>query len=240
MSIVQAATEFLPISSSGHLALVSHFISTPNLAFFVLLHLASLVAVLIFTRKEIWRLLHFKKQDRKYLIYLLVGIIPAGIFGLILKDFIEAQMNSLLFIGSAFVFSGAVILMTLGSKNKNKIQFRSSLLIGLAQVLALFPGVSRSGMTISSAKIMGIKGEDAFKFSFLMFIPLILGATLLEFGAITSFSLWMLIPFVVCVFASLFFLSILRKVVISNKFWMFSIYCFLIGILSFALWKFGY
>jgi len=235
LAIVQGITEFLPISSDGHLTLVSNLFFKPSLAFFVFLHLASLLAIVIYTRKEIWRLLHFKKEDRKYLIYLIIGIIPAGIAGLLLKSIVEAEINSLLFTGIAFIFTGSILLMTKDTKQISGINFRNAIGIGFAQILALFPGISRSGMTISTAKIMGVKNKEAFKFSFLLLIPLTIGAVLLDINTISNFSAWVLIPFFVCLIVSLFCLRILEKIIIKDKFWMFSFYCFLIGIVTIGL-----
>ncbi len=235
LAIIQSVTEFLPISSDGHLSLFSNLIGSPNLAFIILLHFASLFAVIIYTRKEIWRLLHFKKEDRKYLIYLIIGIIPAGLAGLFLKSIFESQFNSLLFTGVAFIFTGSVLLMTKETKQISKINLTSSIAIGFAQILALFPGISRSAMTISTAKIMGVKNNDAFKFSFLLLIPLTLGAVLLDINQIANFSYLVLIPFLVCFVLSLFCLKLLEKILIANKFWMFSFYCFFIGIVTIVL-----
>jgi len=236
LAITQAFTEFLPISSSGHLALLSNLIGNPNLSFIIFLHLASLLAVVFYTRKEIWRLLHFKKEDKKYLLYLLIGILPTGLAGLFLKSFVENQLNSFLFIGVSFLFTGMILLTTKNSSQKNKIGLSSSISIGLTQILAIFPGVSRSGMTISTAKIMNVKNQDAFKFSFLLFIPLSLGAFILDINQIVGFSWIVLIPFFICMILSFFCLKILEKVLIANKFWMFSIYCFIIGVLTLLIW----
>jgi len=237
LAIVQAATEFFPISSSGHLALFSNLIGQPNLFFFTALHLASLVAVLIFTRKEIKNLITFNEKYRKLWVYLIIGTIPAAIFGYFFKDLIEKSLNSYLFLGIAFIFTGIILFFTKFCRVKNNLNWKSSFIVGLFQVLALFPGVSRSGMTISSAMLFGIKREEAIKFSFLLFIPLALGAGILEIGeAYISWSL--LIAFFVCLVFSLFFLKLLSKVIKQGYFWIFSIYCFFIGIVSLALWFF--
>jgi undecaprenyl-diphosphatase len=236
LAIIQSITEFLPISSDGHLALFSNLIGSPNLAFIILLHFASLFAVIIYTRKEIWRLLHFKKEDRKYLVYLIIGIIPAGLAGFFLKSVFESQFNSLLFTGIAFIFTGGILLMTKDSKQKSKINLYNSIAIGFAQILALFPGISRSATTISTAKIMGVRNEDAFKFSFLLLIPLTFGAVLLDLNQISTFSYMVLIPFFVCFVLSLFCLKLLEKILKADKFWMFSFYCFFIGIVTIILY----
>jgi len=234
LAIIQAATEFLPISSSGHLALASNFISKPNLFFFTVLHLASLIAVLIFTRTELKELLTFNKKYRKMWLYLIIASIPALLFGYFFKQTIEKSFYSLLIIGIAFIFTGTVLYFTKFSKKYDKLNIKNSLIIGLLQVLALFPGVSRSGMTISAGLFSGINREKATKFSFLLFIPLSISAFFSELGKI-QFSFSLSISFFVCLIFSLLFLSLLLTIVKKRKLWMFSFYCWIIGLLAIIL-----
>ncbi len=234
-AIIQAATEFLPVSSSGHLALVSNLIDKPDLFFFTTLHLASMIAVLIFTRKEIFGLLSFNREYKRWWIYLIIGTIPAALFGYFFNDFIEGAFSSFLYLGIAFLFTGFILFLTKFSYAASKLNIKNSFVIGLFQVLALFPGVSRSGMTISSGLLMGVDKERAVKFSFLLFIPLAFGAFILESGKF-SFSFSLVISFFVSLILSLIFLSLLLYVIKKEKFWWFSIYCFIIGLLSFVLY----
>ncbi len=276
LAAIQAATEFLPISSSGHLALVSNLISQPDLFFFTVLHLSSLIAVIIFTRKEIGCLLSFNRQYRKMWLYLAVATAPAALFGFFFRGKIEETFSSFLFIGIAFIFTGIILFLTkfqenrfaitsipwrggfplrfsvvrkvflyfpIPSKTYSNLNIKNSLVIGLFQILALFPGVSRSGMTISSALSLGIDREKAIKFSFLLFIPLCLGAfvlemreELLEMGNFFCFDLSLIISFFVCLILSLSFLNLLLFIVKKRKFWAFSIYCFVIGFVSLSLY----
>jgi undecaprenyl-diphosphatase len=231
LSIFQAATEFFPVSSSGHLALISNLISQPNLFFFTMLHIASLFAILIFTRNEIKSLFKFDENARKMWLYLIIATIPALIFGYFFSGLITSSLYSLLFLGGAFIFTGFILLMTKFAKPGGKLTANSSLFIGLFQVLALFPGVSRSGMTISAGLFSGVEKEKATKFSFLLFIPLALGAFVFELGEFyIDFTL--ILAFLITFFLSIFFLNLLLKVVKLGKIWWFSIYCFLIGIIS--------
>jgi len=236
-AILQAATEFLPVSSSGHLALVSNIIDKPNLFFFTVLHLASLIAVLIFTRKEIFKLITFEKNYRKMWLFIIIATIPAALLGFLFQDFIEQTFSSYLFLASAFFFTGTILLLTRFFKAQNELNWKNSLFIGIAQVLALFPGVSRSGMTISSSLFSGIKKEEAVKFSFLLFIPLALGAFVLEFKNY-YFDFSLLASFVLCALLSILFLNLLYYIVKTNKFWLFSIYCFLISLVSLLFYFF--
>jgi undecaprenyl-diphosphatase len=239
LAIVQAATEFLPISSDGHLALFSNLYGTPDLSLFIFLHLASSLAVIIFTRKEIVEILKFKKENNRYLFCILLGIIPVGIAGIFLKSFVETQINSLLITGIGFLFTGFMLLMTKNTFENRELGVKSAFFVGIMQIFALMPGISRSGITISTAKFFGIKNQEAFKFSFLMLIPLTLGAFILDIGKIINYSSLMIIPFFVCLFTSLLFLSILKKIVIRNKFWMFSFYCIFAGIISSMIYFFA-
>ncbi len=235
LAVVQAATEFLPISSSGHLALISNLVSEPNLFLITILHFASLLAVLIFTRKEIFELLSFKKETKNLWIYLIVATIPAALFGFFFKPIIESFFSSFLFIGIAFLFTGAIIFLTKISVRKGELNWKSSLIIGLFQVLALFPGVSRSGITISSALFFGVSKDKAVKFSFLLFVPLVIGAAISEIGN-AYFSSNLVIAFLICFFLSWIFLHALYYFVRKGMFWIFSIYCFVVGLISLAVY----
>jgi len=232
LAVVQAATEFFPVSSSGHLVLVSNLISEPDLFFFTVLHLASLIAVIIFTRKEIIELLSFKRLYRKIWLYLIIATMPAAFFGFFFKEQIEKTFSSLLITGIAFLFTGIILFLTKFSRQYSNLNAGRSLLIGIFQVLALFPGVSRSGMTISSALFLGIEKEKAMKFSFLLFIPLSLGAFILGLGEKPCFNAAIIISFFVCLVLSIAFLNILFYVIKKGKFWVFSLYCCIIGLIS--------
>ncbi|MFA6022755.1 MAG: undecaprenyl-diphosphate phosphatase [Candidatus Pacearchaeota archaeon] len=245
LSVIQAVTEFFPISSDGHLALYSNLFSYPDLFFMVFLHLASLLAVLVFTRKELKFLLSFKKETRKLWIWIIIATIPGALVGFLFKNLIEQTFSSLLVTGIGFLFTGIILLMTRLTNNKkiNILNAKSSLIIGLFQTIALLPGVSRSGMTISSARFNGIEKEKAVKFSFLLFIPLTIGAFSLEILDVIKNNITITIPittlilsFIICATLSLVFLNLLTIIVKKDKFWMFSIYCFIIGIITLILY----
>jgi undecaprenyl-diphosphatase len=229
LAIIQSATEFLPVSSSGHLALLSNIISTPNLFLITILHFASLFAVLIFTRKELIEIASFKQN--KLLIYLIIATIPAALFGFFFSELIENAIHSLFFIGLGFIFTSGILLLTKIKVKKSELNYHNSLIIGLFQVLALFPGISRSGMTISSGLFSGVSKEKATKFSFILFIPLSIGAMILEIGE-AYFSINLLIAFILCFILSLIFLNLLYYIIKKDKFWLFSIYCLIIGIIT--------
>lgn len=243
LAVIQSITEFLPISSDGHLVLASLILSSPDLFLIIFLHVASLLAVVIFLRKEIIELFKFKD---KMILYLIIGIIPAGLVGFFFKNFIETTLSSFLLIGLFFILNGFVLLSTKFVKRTHKeITPKNSLVIGLFQILALFPAISRSGMTISSALFLGVDKEKAAKFSFLMFIPLTIGAFSLELIDIftgklivTTHILTLITSFIVCFILSLIFINLLFKIVKRDLFWVFSFYCFVLGAISLIIYFF--
>jgi len=235
LALIQASTEFLPVSSSGHLAVVQKLINFPDLGFILLLHIASLFAVLIFVHKELWGLITFDPEYVSWWKYLIIASIPAAVFGFIFKSTIEKAFSSYLSLGIAFLFTGIILYNTRYSPSGKDLSSGAAWYVGFFQVLALFPGISRSGMTISSALFKGIQRDKAAKFSFLLSIPLIVGAVLLESTKI-YISTPIIIAFFVCLVASLVFLYLLQKIVKQGHFWLFSFYCFLVSILCFLLY----
>ena len=238
LAFVQAATEYLPISSSGHLAMFGNAFQNTNLFLFTLLHLASLLAVVFFLRKDLIELFKFKKESLKIWEYWIIATIPAALIGFIFSEQIESLFTSPLFLAFAFLFTGTILYLTKCAKTKEEtLDTKSRLKIGLAQGLALFPGVSRSGMTISAGLFQGINKEKAARFSFLLFIPLSLGAFILEAIKLETFLITptMIISFIVCFLFSLLFLNLLTRIIKTNYFWIFSIYCWIIGTLNFIL-----
>jgi undecaprenyl-diphosphatase len=236
LSIIQGIAEWLPISSSGHLAILHNLFGFQNLAFDVFLHLASILAIIIIFRKDIINLLNLKsKNNLKYIMLLIIGIIPAGIVGILFKNQIESFFSNLLFLGIFFIVSGILVYSTKFSKQrKEKPSFFDAIFIGIFQAIAILPGVSRSGATISSGLFAGLKREEAVKFSFFLAIPAVLGASLLELKDIVfsqiSFPL-MLISFSLTFFVSLLAIKLLFRIVKEGRFYLFGIYNFIVGVL---------
>ncbi len=192
LAIVQGLTEFLPISSSGHLVLVPVFFgwTDQGLAFDVAVHFGSLIAVMLFFRNDILGLLRGGVQvlganvattEARMALGIALGTIPAALAGLMFVDWIEANLRSPAVI--VFTLSGYAILMILadrlGRRNRNiaGIRIKDAVLIGVAQALALVPGTSRSGVTITAAMALGFERQDAARFSFLLAVPVILLAS---------------------------------------------------------------
>jgi len=241
LGTVQGLTEWLPISSSGHLVIVQQIMKmNVPLIFDVMLHFGTLLAVIIFFWKDILKVLKsfftldFKSKEGKLIKFIIVGTIPVALIGLIFYDIIESFFSNLLTVGVALIITGIILLLTKKSRGKKELKLFDSILIGIAQAFALIPGISRSGATISTGLFKGIDKETVFKFSFLLSIPAIIGANLLELikNPITETDA---LPLFVCVFTSAIMgylsLKLLYRVLKKGKFYYFSFYCFILGIL---------
>lgn len=241
LAIVQGLTEFLPVSSSGHLVLFQKLfnISEPPVFFDVLLHLGTLCAVVIFFRKEIIFLFKDLKTKFKIWVLLIIGSAPAGLLGLVLNSRIDKIFNSFNLLGLMWIFSG-ILLFFSGKLNKSEkigkldeIKKSDALVVGLFQAVALFPGISRSGSTIAGGLIKGFSLKIAFLFSFLLSIPAILGAMVLQIkdGQMSEVSLTLsIVSFVLAGLVGYFSLQFLQKVIEKGKLHRFGLYCLVLGI----------
>tara|TARA_Y100001934_G_C12332627_1_gene765946 strand:- start:369 stop:1127 length:759 start_codon:yes stop_codon:yes gene_type:complete len=241
LGIIQGITEFLPISSSGHLVLVQEFlgIEQPGNEFEILLHIGTLGSILFVFFNDIKMLcLSIKsRKTQKFIFFIFVATLPAIIIGLGFKDNLESLFDNLSVVGFALIFTGVVLSSSYFLNRKdNDFSYLSSILIGLAQALAIIPGISRSGMTISSALLLGLSSKQAARFSFLLAIPVIGGAGFLLALDITNDSQIELLvglaglvsSFVVGVFSLKWLLGWLE----DGKFHYFGIYCLFIGLLT--------
>jgi undecaprenyl-diphosphatase len=259
LAVVQALTEFLPVSSSGHLAIIQTYLepilglSRTPLAFDVLIHLATMFAAVYFLRNDIAAVISgvFKKNEnskRAWKLVLLVGlgILPAGIIGLLAKDTIEETFRSIVWPASGFLLT-ALILEIAHRKQAKQNSFSlddqskwqlptvaQALLIGLAQAVAILPGVSRSGSTIGVALMLGLPSISAIRFSFLTAIPIISGAMLLEFKALllvdSSNYLSYSVAFLIAMLVGYAALLLLVKLTQGLKLRYFAIYTLVLGI----------
>jgi undecaprenyl-diphosphatase len=189
LGVVQGITEFLPISSDGHLAVANALFGAitgtklpeENLGVTIILHLGTLLAILIVYRRQVLRLL---THDRRIIPLLIVGTIPAGIAGLVLKKYFAHEMSSPLIAGCLLPLNGLMLLWISrkpqGETNYEEISYRQAIWIGLCQAFAPLPGISRSGTTIAGGLAVGLKREAAATFSFMLAIPAISGAGILE------------------------------------------------------------
>jgi undecaprenyl-diphosphatase len=184
LGIVQGFTEFLPISSSGHLVLAQAIlgIEQPGNEFEILVHLGTLASVLLVFFNDIKSLLFSltSKKSQLFIFFVLVGTLPAICIGLGFKDFLESLFDNMDAVGGALIFTGLILYCSSFIKIRNREHsIVTSILIGCAQTVAIIPGVSRSGMTICTALFLGLSPKEAARFSFLLAIPVISGAGIL-------------------------------------------------------------
>lgn len=237
LGVVQGITEFFPISSSGHLVIIQHLfgMKEPMLAFDIFLHLGTTAAILIYFRKEIINIL---TRERHIAFYIVVASIPTFIIGFMFKDAVEVLFDRPHIVGYMLLATGVLLIASsIYTRSKRdqapkKIGVINSLIVGTAQGIAVMPGISRSGATITSGILSGIEKEQAFKFSFLLAIPAVLGASVLKAHKIGAGLISKdLVPFlagaITAMIVGLFSMSVLLKVVKSNKLYLFGIYCIL-------------
>ena len=237
LGFVQGLTEFLPVSSSGHLAIfqskVSGF-SQPGVLFDVILHMGTTLAVLIYFRREILKL---KLRD---FVIIIIATIPAGLAGVILGGTIESLFGSLSVVGFALIVTGFLNLLTDRSQDKGvEINERRGMLIGIAQAIAIIPGISRSGSTIFAGTYLGIDREKAAKFSFLLSVPAVLGATGLEFVKHPEFhdiNLWFYASgFLAALVSGIISIKLVMNLIKTKRFKIFGFYCLVAGAVTLML-----
>jgi undecaprenyl-diphosphatase len=255
LGAIQGLTEWLPISSTGHLKIAEHFLDLKvPVLFDVILHIGTLIVVLVFFRKDIKNILSalvrldFKTEYGKFIPLIIVGTIPTALIGLVFGESIENTFQSILPIATAFILCGIVLYSTKAGKEKtDNISYSAALIVGVAQGIAIIPGISRSGATIAAALMLGIKREKAFKFSFLISIPAIVGALGLtlytQFDELTTMGLgWteVLAGMIVAMLVGYFALKLLWKILANKKFHFFALYCWLLGAVLIVLGLIGF
>jgi undecaprenyl-diphosphatase len=189
IAIVQGVTEWLPVSSSGHLVLFEKMLDYQGgLIFDVALHFGTLMAVFVYFGADIVDIVRdlftgkFKTQSGKLGIYLMIATIPAGIVGFFLKDVFERAFQNLTITALGFAITGVFLLIASFPRKKSKLNSKNALIVGLAQIFSILPGISRSGTTLGTGYILGLEEKQAIKFAFLMSIPIIFGANILIIG----------------------------------------------------------
>lgn len=237
--VVQGLTEFLPVSSSGHLVILHHYfhLKEPQLFFDIILHAATLFAVLVYFRRDIINIL---TKERRFLVLIIIGSIPVAVIGFLYKDIFESLFahvkfaGFMLFITAIFLFAGdwAAKKQKIGPDPLKRLGWTRALLIGLVQVLSLAPGISRSGSTIATGLLLKLDKREAIRFSFLLAIPAISGALLFkltEAGAATLITVPMFAGAFVAFLVGLVAIRLLLKVVYTDKLFYFGIYCLVVG-----------
>ncbi|MFH2045235.1 MAG: undecaprenyl-diphosphate phosphatase [Pseudomonadota bacterium] len=263
LGIIQGITEFLPVSSSGHLVLFQNLfgLKEAELLFDISVHLGTLAAVIIFFYKDINAIFvsvfsycktAFKtgsfalsKDDleTKFALLIVIGSVPTAIIGLMFKKIADQLFSSVLIAGLMFILTGLILLTTslikIPPKENALFSIKDALIIGISQGLAIMPGLSRSGTTISTGLFLGLNHETAAKYSFLLSIPAIVGASFLSFTDISNSNLIPLGTILAGVISSCasgyFALKFLLYIVKKGRLHYFSPYCFAIGIFSIIL-----
>jgi len=253
LGIVQGLTEFLPVSSSGHLVFAEKLlhINKGDIVFEVMVHVGTLVAVLFYFRKQLRELLLAlmavakktrtpqEKDGLRLVWYLILGTIPAVIFGLLFKDYIEHAFTSARWTSVEFLITGVILIATIWTKDRGReLNNGNTLAIGVAQAIAIMPAISRSGSTIATGMFAGIGKEKAAEFSFLLSIPAIGGAAILELpeflkviperSVLAVYLLASVVSGIIGYLSIAFLLSVIRR----GKFFYFGLYCILLGILG--------
>lgn len=259
LGLIQGITEPIPVSSSGHLVLFEHFfgLKISGLSFEVLVNFASLLAVLFIYRSDLIQLTknsvsylvvsdktESMKKDFYFVLYLIIGTIPAGIIGVLFQDQIAAIFKGVRVIGFTLIITGIALWLIRnlkGSKGDGELTVKDSIIIGLSQAVALIPGISRSGATIVSSMALGTKRETALKFSFFLYIPVSLGGMILSLSDLIHdprmgqlflpYTLAFIASLVASYFSLKWFINIMKK----GKLGYFSIYCFVVGIVVIIL-----
>lgn len=238
LGIVQGVTEFLPVSSSGHLVILETVLggNLENLELNVALHFGTLLSILVVYRRDLIPVLF----DLKLMTAIIVATIPVVVTGLFLKSQFEAASSDAIYAGFGLLVTAGLLILTPridnGNRELKEIRVKDALVIGLFQAIAPMPGISRSGSTIVGALLMGVKRPAAANFSFYIATPALLGATiltakdLLEEGSsgtpLTVVSVGTLVAFLVGVFS----LKLLLKLVAAGKIAWFGVYCLILGI----------
>jgi undecaprenyl-diphosphatase len=238
LALVQGLTEFFPVSSSGHLLVFQKLLNftTLPLVFDIFFHLGTLLAVVVYFFKDLkpLALRFYEKENYRLLLLLAAASLPTAVIGFVFKDFFEKLFQKPDSLGFCFLFTAIVLLASKFLHVKKIAIFPAAVVIGIAQGLAIIPGVSRSGMTIAVALILGLGFDFSFRFSFLLSIPAVLGAALLEWDKLSSagrYWPWLLLAVLVSAFFGYLALGILKKIMVREKFHYFGVYLLAAGVL---------
>ncbi len=257
LGFLQGISEILPISSSGHLMVAQHLLKVNENAiatFTIFLHFASLLALLIFFKKLIFKMISgtyqyiiHKRKERKedflLVVYVCIASIPIGIVGILFQDKIESLFSNLIFVGLSFLFTAFVlfIISFIKEGTKEQVDLKTAIITGFSQLIGIFPGVSRSGMTLSGAKCSSLKQEKAKEFAFLLFIPAALGSFIFslkdasQLFADYNILILSIIAMVVAFIFTYFSLTFIFKKFNNRHYRYFAIYLVLIGIFTIFL-----
>ena len=246
LGIVQGITEFLPVSSSGHLQIAKELLGVElenNITFDVTLHAATVLSTIVVLWQELWRLVKgcFSRrftEEQAYVLKVILSMIPAGVVGVLFADQIEALFSSLWFVGLMLLLTAALLSFAYYAKprQKSEISYRDAFIIGIAQAAATMPGLSRSGSTIATGLLLGNEKSSVAHFSFIMVIPVILGKMLLDIlsGEMAAMAVptealvsGFLAAFISGALACKFMIEIVKR----GKLVWFALYCAIVGLI---------
>ena len=244
LALVQGITEFLPISSSGHLSILKTFldINSDGALIEVVLHAGTLMSILLFYRKRLSkifkRILNKDEESLRFFSCVIVAIIPIGIIGFIFGDSIEYLFNNTKLVCLFLIITGIFLIFSNFWRSKiSNFNTRKSFLIGLAQMFAILPGMSRSGLTIGMGNIIGIDAKKSAEFSFIIAIPVLTGVIVkyflnLEWDSISISINYLFLGLIISFITGLLSLRWLISLLEKGKFWYFGLYCIFIGLIS--------
>ncbi len=252
LGIIQGLTEFLPVSSSGHLELAKVILGDKTVAeesmlMTVVLHFATALSTVVVFRKDIAEILKgvlsFKwNEETKFVLKIIISMVPAAVVGVLFDDVIESFFSGkVLLVGTMLILTGGLLFLADKAKSTSKdVSFLGALIIGVSQAIAILPGISRSGATISTSVLMGVDREKAARFSFLMVVPLIFGKiakdllsddfTLLGMNT-ASLGIGFVAAFVTGLFACTWMISLVKR----SKLTYFAVYCIVVGVFA-SVW----
>lgn len=259
--IIQGLTEFLPVSSSGHLVIFNALFGggeESNLAFTVFLHLATLLSVAVVFRKDVWMLLReffgalgdllrgrpgFKTPERRFLLMVVIGTVPALLAGVLMKLLDLDRVLENIFVVAAMLVVTAVFMFLVdklkpGRFTEKDTPYSTALLVGCLQAVAILPGLSRSGSTLFGGVLGGLKKEFAVRFAFILSMPVILGAGLVEAldvfraGGLSVEPLSLCVGFAAAALCGILAIGFIRLLIKNNKFWIFGVYCLAAAVLA--------
>jgi undecaprenyl-diphosphatase len=234
LGIVQGIAEWLPISSSAHLAIMGRIIdAAPDLFYYVILHLATLLSLVLFLRKDIFG--YFVENNKgmtKKGKYVLIAVVPVFVAGFFLHNFIEMLFTDFFYIGIALIVNGVILFSTKFFSGNHELNSKNSLFVGIMQIFALVPGISRSGITISSGIVAKIKKEEVIMFSLMLSLPAIAGA--FAYKLLTTpivLTMPMMAGFIVSLIVGYFCVGMLINSIKSGKFSSYWSYCVVLGLI---------
>lgn len=249
LGIIQGLTEFLPVSSSGHLELGKAILGADalpeeSLLFTVVLHFATALSTIVVFRKDVWEIIkglfQFKwNEETQFAVKIIISMVPAALVGFFLQDYMEVFFDgAIIIVGFMLIITAILLYLADLAKTTDKgVTFKNSFVIGMAQMVAMLPGISRSGATISAAVLLGIDKTKSARFSFLMVVPLIIGKMAkdvlsgeINFQSDETFAMGA--GFLAAFIAGLVACTWMIKLVRQSKLTYFAIYCLIVGLIA--------